>query len=211
MDPESFQRALLDSSQAMASNAGGVLTNREVFWSRFNQLSGIDQSTLEPFFDQFYRNEFDLLSGETTVVPHAADLIRCCLERNLDVVIATNPVFPRSAIEKRLDWAGLPVSEYRFDLVTSYENMHATKPSQAYYTEILQLIGRDANESLMVGDSWINDIEPAAAIGMHTYWIRETGLLPPERALLSGFGSLAELYSAICHSEPSTMRLPGTT
>ena len=50
-------------------------------------------------------------------------------------------MFPHQAVEARLAWAGVPVTEYPYTLVTSYENMHAAKPHQAYYQEILAKIG----------------------------------------------------------------------
>lgn len=107
----------------------------------------------------------------TETRPVTRPLIEHCFAQGWQVIIATNPLFPRSAIEQRLAWAGVPVSEYPYALVTSYENMHSTKPHPAYYHEILQRVGARAEKTLMVGDDWDNDIVPAGAIGLQTYWI----------------------------------------
>ena len=96
--------------------------------------------------------------------------MRAAFARGLAVIIATNPLFPTTAIEQRLAWAGVPVDEYPYALVTTYENMHAAKPQPAYYREILAAIDCPPDRALMVGDDWKNDIAPAAAVGLHTFW-----------------------------------------
>jgi FMN phosphatase YigB (HAD superfamily) len=107
-------------------------------------------------------------------------------------------MFPRPAVETRLRWAGLPVSEFDFALITSYENMHTTKPRPAYYEEILAQIGVAAAESLMVGDDWGNDIEPAASVGCFTYWLPMNGESgPPHADLVTKYGSLDDLFSLV--------------
>jgi FMN phosphatase YigB (HAD superfamily) len=85
------------------------------------------------------------------------------------VVIATNPIFPETAIRQRMEWAG--VSDFPFKLITSYEVMHSAKPNSLYYREILEYIGRSPDECIMVGDDWGNDIEPAMKAGMQVFWV----------------------------------------
>jgi FMN phosphatase YigB (HAD superfamily) len=110
------------------------------------------------------------------------------------VVIATNPLFPRIAIEHRLAWAGVPVTEYPYALLTAYENMSATKPHPAYYQQILEKLGCGAETAVMIGNDWANDIEPAAALGMQTYWVTDNGDNPPDPSLVTAYGSLADLH-----------------
>jgi FMN phosphatase YigB (HAD superfamily) len=101
-------------------------------------------------------------------------------------------------VEARLRWAGLPVSEFDFELVTTYENMHAAKPQPAYYEEILAQIDLAAAETLMVGDDWENDIVPAASVGCYTYWLPMNGeTVPPEAAMATEYGSLDDFYSLV--------------
>lgn len=90
---------------------------------------------------------------------------------------------------------GGATGRYTYALVTHEGNMHAAKPTTAYYEEILAKIGRSAEETLMVGDDWKNDIEPAHALGMATYWIAaEETAVPPEPTVCDDFGSLVLLY-----------------
>ncbi|MBE2222941.1 MAG: HAD family hydrolase [Anaerolineae bacterium] len=195
---DKFFKALKVAMQMMMANTDALLTNRDVFWQSFNELTGLDAEEMELFFDAFYRNEFLALESVVTRRETAVSLISLCQQKGCKVVIATNPMFPLPAVEARLRWAGLPVTEFDFDLVTSYENMHATKPHPAYYEEILARIEVAPDEVLMVGDDWENDVEPAAAVGCFTYWLPMNGeTVPPDTSLVTKYGTLVELYDLI--------------
>ena len=98
------------------------------------------------------------------------------------VVIATNPLFPATAIEQRLDWAG--VRDFPYALVTTMENSHFSKPNPRYYEEILAKIQSAPETTWMIGDNPTNDIIPARTLGLKTWWITDaiplfaTALLP---------------------------------
>jgi FMN phosphatase YigB (HAD superfamily) len=196
MEKKQFLRELLFCTRAMIESEEAGLTNRQVFWTNFCERTGLSQAELEPFFERFYREEFGKLRPLTHSLPEAVELVQLCFDLELDVVVATNPLFPLDAIEQRLAWAGLPVSEYPFALVTAYENMHSSKPSPAYYREILVKMGCPApQQALMVGNEWDNDIAPAATAGLLTYWICKSGQEPPDLSVpLTGSGSLASLH-----------------
>ncbi|NIR25522.1 MAG: HAD family hydrolase, partial [Gammaproteobacteria bacterium] len=80
-------------------------SNHSLFWRLFEQRTGLDPAELEPYFAQFYREQFPKLASITQKRPAAASLLKTCFELDLQVVIATNPMFPISAIEERLAWA----------------------------------------------------------------------------------------------------------
>ena len=196
-DEKSFMSHLLQATRAMIQDTNPDLTNAQVFWNLFEQLSGGRRADLEPFFEHFYETEFIRLKSSTSLRPAAAAVVRSALDRGLSVVVATNPLFPRAAIEQRLEWAGLPVSEFDFALVTAYENMHAAKPQPSYYHEILAAVGAEPDGALMVGDDWKNDIAPAAEVGLFTYWIAPDDATPLDPALLNGRGSLDDLAAQV--------------
>ncbi|MCZ7668431.1 MAG: HAD family hydrolase [Chloroflexi bacterium] len=141
LPPDQFVRVLLTSSQAMIMDSDPALTNREVFWQTFEAQTGLAPAVMEPFFDTFYREQFSALAAVTQFRETAVSLVNFVQQQGYKVVIATNPMFPRQAVLERLRWAGLPADEFNFDLITSYENMHSTKPNRFYYQEILQRIG----------------------------------------------------------------------
>ena len=203
LEKDRFLAELLHCTRAMMTNTDPAVFNRDVFWLAFEQRTGLPTAELEPFFERFYRGHFSRLQAVTQQRPVAAELIRACLARDLQVVIATNPVFPRVAIEQRLLWAGIPATEFNYALVTSYENMRATKPHQAYYRQILDTIDCDPQAAVMVGDNWENDIAPAAALGLNTYWIAPAGATPPDTHLASDYGTLDKLHQLILSGWPT--------
>jgi FMN phosphatase YigB (HAD superfamily) len=197
LDVVDFVPSVLKASEVMTRNTDPTFTNNEVFWQEMNKLIGLDGIKTGVLFDNFYRGEFNQLQDITESLPVAAELIRTCLRKGYQVVIATNPMFPRLAVEARLNWAGIPVTEFPYEMVTTIENMHATKPHQAYYREILAELKCTPTEALMVGDDWQRDMEPAAGVGLFTYWIQLPGTILPDATLPSAYGSLEGLLARI--------------
>ncbi len=195
IDQELFMKELLRSTQAMISDQDPEKTNREVFWNEFSKGTNLAQEYIEPFVNTFYEEQFGRLQKFTTIRPIASKIIQLCFDKGLKVVIATNPLFPLRAIEHRLEWAGIPVDEYGYMLVTAYENMHSAKPHRSYYLEILDFINANPERSMMVGDDWENDIVPASSLGMYTYFMCLGNRMPEDwQAKISGYGSLEDLY-----------------
>jgi FMN phosphatase YigB (HAD superfamily) len=192
-DQATFLPSLIHSTQMTIQNTDPALTNADVFWTHFQNLTGGHRADLEPFFRRFYETEFPRLRSSTTFRPMAPELVQAAFDRDLAVVIATNPLFPQTAIEQRLAWAGIPVDKFPFALVTSYENMHAAKPQVAYYSEILTSIGCQPEEALMAGDDWKNDIAPPASMGMATFWVTNGAAEPLDPSLLYAQGTLEDL------------------
>ncbi len=192
-----FLPAVLKASQIMVANKDPLLTNNAVFWTEIKKLTGIDRVEAEPLFEEFYRVDFEQLQGATSKISTSAELIRTCFRDGYKLVIATNPMFPRSAVEARLRWAGIPVDEFAYALVTTIENMHATKPHDEYYGEILEMVNCAPQDALMVGDDWKRDIEPAVRMGLSTYWIQLPGKTLPGTPAPSAYGSLAGLLAKL--------------
>ena len=205
--PDLLIGALLQGTAAMGFNDGNGPTNEEAFAAVFYPMVGLERETLQPVFESFYREAFPALRPLTTLRPEAFLLVRAAFAAGMQVAVATNPVFPRSAIEQRLEWAGVGSGTFRFDVVTSYETSHATKPHAAYYSEILARLDRLAGECLMVGDSWELDIVPAIEAGMAAFWVRSPSAPgPPARAALVGYGTLADLWRSV---REANGRFPG--
>ncbi len=196
-DKYAFWADLMRCTQQMVANNDRSRTNREVFWSCFLAETSFDSADTEAFFDAFYRDHFPRLRAVTTTKPAAAPLVRKCMANGAEVVIATSPLFPLAAIRHRLAWADVPVDDFPFALVTSYEIMHSSKPHSAYYEEILGMVGAAPDTAIMIGDEWENDIVPARAAGLDAFWIQEDGANPPDPAMLVGWGSLETLSALL--------------
>ena len=131
---------------------------------------------MEPLLARFYSEAFPRLEPLIGRRPAAPRVVEWAKGRGLQVVIATNPLFPRTAIEQRMAWGRVGVDLFDYELVTCYENSHATKSSPAYFREIVEYLGRQPGECLMVGDNWGWDVVCAGEAGIPSYWIASDGV-----------------------------------
>ena len=168
IDPEQFSEHLRQSTRVMVLNKEPHLTNEEVFMSHFLERSGLSRDEILPQLSDFYHNAFGDLAVYSRKTPLARNIIQEAVSRDIQVVIATNPVFPRTAIMHRLHWAD--VADYTYRLVTSYEIMHFCKPHPEYYEEILQVLGLSSDDCLMIGNDTRDDLAARHA-GIKTYLV----------------------------------------
>jgi FMN phosphatase YigB (HAD superfamily) len=189
--PELFIEELLRATRAMNRNDGSGPSNEEIFAAAFYPALGVPRAKMEPLLERFYNEAFPRLAPLTGQRPAAPIIVEWAMGRGLQVVIATNPLFPRTAIEQRMAWGGVGVDRYDYELVTCYENSHATKSSPAYFLEIADFLGRQPGECLMVGDNWGWDVVCAGEAGIPSFWIASDGAQPPEPVVpVVGMGDL---------------------
>ena len=165
-DARHLVAAVWAGTRAMVENDGSK-TNEEVFWADFCHIFGEQARKDLPLFEEFYAADF---AGARTVcrfAPQAAEVIGLLKEQGVRLVLATNPLFPSIATRQRIRWAGLEPGD--FELVTTYENSRFCKPNPEYYRELLDKLGVEPGECLMVGNDVQEDILPAASIGMQTF------------------------------------------
>ncbi|HVP21326.1 MAG TPA: DinB family protein [Anaerolineaceae bacterium] len=185
---------LLAGTRAMIAKNTPAKTLMEVFDEVFYRGLGVDKDALKEKIESFYRDEFPSLQGLTSPRPEAVRVMEYLFEKNYLVAIATNPVFPRTAILQRLAWAGLPVERYPFKLVTSFEEFHFSKPHSAYLAEILAQMGWPDQPAVMIGDRLEEEIIPAGKLGIPAFWISENReMLPAGLHSLSSKGRLADV------------------
>ena len=193
IDPQRLISALMAAIQVMQQNQDPDVTNEHAFAPVFAARLDRPWEELEPFFARFYRDHFPSLRAHTKPHPDARHVVKACQAAGYRLGVATNPVFPATAIEQRMAWAG--VEDIPFELVTTYENMHACKPFPAYYQEIADRMQVSPQVCLMVGNDLERDIAPAQQVGMHTFLVDQwlIGEYPQVRA--DGRGKLADLVS----------------
>lgn len=150
---------------AMIKN-DGAKRNEEVFWDAFALTFGAKAREDEPHFERFYIEDFDGVQASCGFDSKAAKTVAALKEKGFRVALATNPVFPSIATEKRIRWAGLDKSD--FELFTTYENSRYCKPSLAYYKDILEQLNVSAEECLMVGNDVSEDMV-AEQLGMKVF------------------------------------------
>jgi FMN phosphatase YigB (HAD superfamily) len=171
ISPDQMVPELLAGTQKMMENLDPTITLEQVFAQYFFPALGIAEEILRPLIDDFYDNVFPSLKVNATRYPESKQFIQSLFDAGHEVVIATSPLFPRKAILHRLDWAGVPIERFDYNLITSYEDFHFSKPKLEYYAEILGRMGKSTNETVMVGNDPENDLAPAKALGMPVFHV----------------------------------------
>lgn len=168
--PEEITKVIWSSTIAMIQNLDSTKTNQDVFFETFTAQVEPSLETLNPIFDDFYEKEFNLLEKEIEKEQKMIESVNILKEKGYDLIIATNPLFPKVAVEQRIKWAGLDQNDFSF--VTSYEIMHYCKPQIEFYEEVLEKTNKKPSQSLMVG----NDVKEDMIIkdlGVETYLIED--------------------------------------
>ncbi len=169
--PEKMVPQLLAATDCMIKTPSTTKTLEQIFDENFYPVLGLEKSSIEPLINDFYQNEFNQLQSVTALRPEAVKLIDFAVSKNYTIVVATNPLFPQTAMRSRLNWAGFSGNNFPFEFVTSYELMHFSKPKPAYYAEILGRLGWPRGPICMVGNSLKEDILPSALLGIPGFWV----------------------------------------
>lgn len=148
-DPSALIDAIWAGTKAMIKNDGNK-TNESVFWDKFAEIFGEKSREDEPIFAEYYETDFDKVQASCGFNKEAADVVAKVKEMGFKVALATNPIFPSIATEKRIAWAGLSPEDFEF--YTTYENSRFCKPNLKYYLDIIEKLGVKPEECLMVGN-----------------------------------------------------------
>ena len=209
--PDKMVPTLLASTQLMLQNQRPDLSLKQVFDQAFFPALEIDQDDFQEQIDSFYVEKFPSLEALTQFRPEAVQMVEGAFARGYNVVIASNPLFPLTAILQRLDWAGLPRQKFPFRLIPSYESFFFAKPNTAFFAETLSRLGWPEGPVVMVGDDFNLDIAPARKMGIGTFWINNNEHPLNENPDVSdGQGTLADLLPWL-DATPSEHLLPDYT
>lgn len=175
-EPKQFTDALNKGVFAMIKEEGG--RNDERFWQTFCSVLGIGESEMpayEQLMEGFYNTAFDELGALITPTPESAKVINLLKEKGYRLYLTTMPLFPRIAVEKRVQWAGCDPQV--FERITTYDNSTSTKPHLEYYRENVEAIGLKPEEILMVGNNTREDLS-AMKLGLDGYLVTDWLLNP---------------------------------
>lgn len=168
-DPKALVDGIWAGTAAMVKNDGSC-KNEEAFWKKFASIFGERVYDDIPYFDEYYRTDFQMVKGSCGMNPLANETVKKCKAAGLRVVLATNPLFPAVATESRIEWAGVDRDD--FELYTTYENTGYCKPNLDYYRDILSRIGCKPEECIMVGNDVDEDMV-AEELGMQVFLIMD--------------------------------------
>ena len=168
--PEEVTKHMWGSTEYMINSKDIDKTNQEVFFDDFYKNVKHSEEILNPIFDDFYENDFNNIKDVSERNEDMIESVKLLKQKGYDMVIATNPLFPKSAMLNRVKWAGLKEEDFIF--ITSFEEMHYAKPNIKFYEEILEKVDKEPSECLMVGNDIAEDMV-VKEIGITTYLITD--------------------------------------
>lgn len=121
-----------------------------------------------------YEIYLDLVPGRLKPFPGAAELVRACRQRGLQVAVASSA--DRIKVAANLQKIGLPIDTW--DGVVTGESVTAKKPAPDIFLAAASALGRAPSECVVVEDA-VNGVEAAKAAGMRCVAVAQT--FSPER------------------------------
>lgn len=164
-EPAAATRAMHRAVAAMFANRDAGKTLEAVLFEVLRDDLAVTPEQYRECLEQFLRSDLEGLRPLVTGHTLSCRLIDAALARGWQVVLATNPIFPRSVVEARVRWGGLDGDKFRH--VTTYETEHFCKPNPDFFRENLDLLQVEAGRCLMVGNDTLHDMS-ASQVGMQT-------------------------------------------
>jgi FMN phosphatase YigB (HAD superfamily) len=160
--------AIFSAINSLINRDSGQSSNKIYFFQHIADCLSLNTDLIADSFADFFSAGLPILDPLMQPLSLARALIEQSLERDLTVVIATNPVFPRTVVESRLTRAGL--ADFDFELITCYENCRRCKPHPDYFSDILDRLKLPAKSCLMVGNDSEHDLA-AQKVGIPTFLV----------------------------------------
>ena len=167
-EKDEFIKTILKGTFAMKANDGSC-TNEEAFWKCYAGVYGQEKLKDKAIFDDFYLNDFANTKAFCGENCKAKEVFDYCKQKYGRVILASNPIFPKEAMEWRLKVAGLNPEE--FDYISDYSNSHYSKPNSNFLKEILEKNNLKSGEVVYFGNSEIEDGKPAKELGIEVYMV----------------------------------------
>ena len=139
---------------AMIKN-NGVVTNATAFWKIMDEKLGIKREAVEPRLIKMYSTEWQPAICNIEPKPEMQEILGLLRDKGVNIILATNPVLPLCATERRLNVAG--IEPKTFSYISSYENSGFAKPNVEYYKELMRKCNILPQETFMVGNDPKND------------------------------------------------------
>ncbi len=169
VEPKKFTSVLLTIIRDLIhTDSDGSMTNEERVYTRMHHELAIPATLLRESLTQLKAQDMDGLRKFIRPIPLAQQIVKDCQQKNIPLVLATNPVFPKFMIQARMEWAEL--AEASFIHLTSYENSYYCKPQAGYFQAIADRLDIAPENCLMVGNDLNHDLA-AVAVGMQTYLV----------------------------------------
>ena len=167
-DKEKLINVILEGTKRMYKN-NGQKTNEEVFWEYFEGEYGSKKLQDKVYFNEFYENGFKKTKKCCCENSLAKDIVDYAKDKNLHLILSTNPIFPRIATLQRMNYIGLKQED--FDYITTYENSSYTKPNPKYFESLLSMFNLKPEEVVVFGNNDLEDYLCAKQANIDCYLI----------------------------------------
>lgn len=167
LEPKLLMKYIMESTEVMIKEKSNR-TNEEKFMNHFQTLIDGDINQYKEMFYQFYNSSFKQVQASTYPSSEMRKAVDLLLEKGYQIAIATNPLFPMTANEKRIQWAGFDPSEFIY--ISCFEDSSYTKPHLEYYQGVLDKMNKKPEECYMIGNDIFDDLS-SKHLGIETYLI----------------------------------------
>lgn len=163
-----FTDSVLAATFALLQRRDGDRSNEELFLASLERHLGIAPAVFGERLRRFCGDGLQNLASHVRPLPLARPILQRCFDRGLQVVLATNPVFPRPVVDARLRWGEL--HGFSFHHLTTVENSRRCKPDPGYFSDLLARMNLAPEECVMVGNDTEHDLA-AATVGILTFLV----------------------------------------
>lgn len=150
----------------------GRLTIDEAREQRFAALVGGEAAALARAYREAYMIDWQEVAG-------AAALLGAVRALGWPVVVVTNNLVS----EQRSKLTRIGLAPLVDELVTS-EEVGLSKPDRGIFEHALARVKAAADESVMLGDAWVADVEGARAAGIRPVWLNRHGDASPDPSVV---------------------------
>ena len=198
-DNKQFIDELLASTYVMEVIDNNEKYALDVFLDDFSPKFNINREQIKERFKEFYSTKFDVIQPLITNLENSAEKLQTLQNTypELNLVLATNPVFPLIAIRRRMQWGGLE-PEY-FKHITHAENSIYCKGNLKYWIETAKAVNCDPSQCLVVGNDVKRDMIAKKA-GFTTFLVEQTienGETHAIEELVDYKGGLADMLNLV--------------
>ena len=139
----------------------------------------------------------ELVEGVAEALEQLSERLVCC--------VATNASTSGAAL------VGVALSRavvrHHFKHIFASKDMGVEKPDRSFFDKVLQTVGAEPHECVMVGDDYRIDIVGAKTAGMRTIWFSEAGQGTSAPCADAVINSMTDLVPAVRALEEAGMRM----
>jgi len=206
VDAQQFVQAMLLGTRAMEQNRRPDCTLQEAFEASFFRSLKVDPAEFYHLADEFYAQIYPSLQQYCTPDTDAVQTLETLRNRGDRLAVATNPLFPLTAVQQRLAWGGVPVENFPYEAIGAFDQYHFAKPDPAFFAEMLARMGWPDGPVVLIGDDPLRDVAAGIALGLPVYWIPRNGQQLPEGIVPTASGSIAGLLPWLDGTDPETLK-----